>query len=294
MTRARIPYGWQRRPRFLAGLLLQLALVPAIVSSAAAGGWTQPEGAYYVKVWDRSLLSPREGIAFGTDGKTVGGLSGFQDHQLNLYAEYGLLDHLTLVGFSTPVGFAAFAGESSVYVGTTGFGARLRLLDSSVKLAVQGQASYAPPVGDDVIAKEQPEAFGPAVVYVPTVETAAGELQLQAGYGMSWGWLTGYGGVRANSASAVGHAVTGFAQLGVSRLEHFQFDGHCNLYQSFDAISMVNLSGAGRTSYLGLGLGAAYAVTERAALVIGLEGVAYARSNAGAASMTVGVEFKRL
>lgn len=271
-----------------------LAAIVGVAPRARAGGFTQPVGSYYVKIWDRSLVSPSEGAAFDADGKVVSGLSGFQDHQLNLYAEVGWLDGLTLLGFSAPVGWARFGRDSALYMGPTGLGARVRLLDFAVKVAVQGQYTYAPPLGDAALGTETagPTKRPISISYVPTVSTHAAELQLQAGYAMTWGWLTGSGGFRANSQDRVGHAATGFAQLGVSRFSPITFDLHANLYQSLDDIEVVNLAGAGRTSYLGIGIGAGYALTERVAVVGSFESVMYAKSNAAAPSLALGVELR--
>jgi hypothetical protein len=79
------------------GLVLIVTLMAAVVlpRSADCGAWTQPAGGVYARLAANRYFSQRE---FDADGRRVDfRLDGeFEDRNVALYLEYGLLDRLTL------------------------------------------------------------------------------------------------------------------------------------------------------------------------------------------------------
>jgi hypothetical protein len=107
--------------------LRPLAALIALTGAAQAGGWTQPEGAYYAKVWGRLLKGGKGYLANGESAELFlrppGGEAveaPFLDTSLNVYAEYGLLDGTTLLASAVPYGRAKVEDEVAHYVGPIG------------------------------------------------------------------------------------------------------------------------------------------------------------------------------
>ncbi len=260
---------------------LTLAAAPAL-----AAGWTQPEGAHYAKVWTRLLVGQN---LFDADGGTAELPDGFRDVAVNLYGEYGLTDTVTLVGFANPYGHAAYdGGDSTHYAGFFGGGVRLGRAVGPLRLAGEVRYGYAPDVGADVIGTGTAE--GVPFFLAPTVETHRIEGELQVGAGLPFGWLAASLGARGYSASAISPAVTGFAQLGWQISPRWVVDLHTNLHQPVDAVEVVNVLGAGQTAYLGVGVSGTWWFLDRLGLHAGIEGVAYAQSNASTPTLTLGLE----
>ncbi|MFN3197341.1 MAG: hypothetical protein ACE366_02815 [Bradymonadia bacterium] len=256
-------------------------------SSAAAGGWTQPAGDAYLKVWHRSLVG---NAAYTADGEVLDLSETYIDQLTQFYGEVGLTDQLTLVFQGAPVGYAAYGDESTTYVGATGAGLRSGIAVGKLRLAVEGRYSYAPDVGEDVLAAELVDDV--AITYVPTVETHAIQGDLQAGYPLSFGWVTGNVGYRWHSREGLDAAIVGFAQLGWQASKTVQADVHFNLWEPLGSVEVTNVAGAGQTRYLGLGFGGSWWLNEGFALNAGLEGVVYAESNAATPTLTLGVEHR--
>lgn len=264
-------------------LALLIALTGLLATSAAhAGGWTQPRGGYYAKIWDRSLLGSKAYLASG-EAMEVG---SFQDHALNVYAEYGVLDRLTLIGFATPVGWARYDDEDTTWVGPAFLGARYGVLTGGVPLALEIHYGYAPSIG------ERDLALDPDLAYIPTISTQRLDTELQIGYGIPGGWTTAAVGARAWTADGLDPALTANAQIGYSSTYGIVAELHAGLYYPFGDVVQTNVSGAGQTSYLGLGLGVSYWFTDHVGLNLSADGVIYARSNAATPALTVGVELK--
>ncbi len=259
-------------------------------SSAQAGAWTQPEGEFYLKLWDRSLLGT--GV-FLADGEALSddSLQSYQDHQLGLYGEWGLTDKVTLMASGSPIGFASQGGEQTLYVGPLALGARYGILDSALHLSVEGHYSYAPGIGEKNLSTQVVQ--GNTLVYIPTVENHYGELSLHAGYGFNFGgWAQVSLGGRANSGEGIDSAIVSFAQFGYRISESSLVDVHFNTYLPLGDVEVNNISGAGQTQYVGFGLAYSYWFTPHVGANIGFEGALMAASNAATPSLLVGVEFK--
>lgn len=276
--------------------LLSLLLTP---SAAHAGGWTQPAGATYAKLWTRSIVGT---LAYGNRGarETIRGLPRYQDHQLNLYVEHGLLDTLTLVVRSTPGGVAAMDGEVRGYVGARGAGLRQALLRGAWPLALEASYAWTAPVGNEVIFEdERPTTSSPTALR--TVRTQpnfsghqlGGELQL--GHAFRGGrWLSLALGMRWFSHPDVTPALVGLVQLGRQWRPELAYEAHLTLYDPLAAdIPATNPLGAGQTRYVGLGASLTWWVRPRVGLHAGVDGVVTASSNAATPSLMVGVALRR-
>ncbi len=263
------------------GLLVSLALLTPTLNAA---GWTQPAGAAYAKLWWRSLVGDR---VYFADGSSDALPERYLDQALNLYAEVGLLDELTLVAYANPFGYAKYGDESVSYVGNLQAGLRYGLALGDARLAVEGHYGYAPDIGEEDLVRD-PKA---TVVYVPTFETHRADGELQLGYPLPFGWVAASAGYRWYSREHIDPAVYGFAQLGWSP-DPFTLDFHLNLHEPLGDVDLTNVAGAGQTRYLGVGVGASWWFVETLALAFGFEGVAYAQSNAATPTMTLGLEWK--
>ncbi len=267
--------------------VLTAAALVAGAADAHAGGWTQPTGALYLKLWERSLFGDR---AYLADGSSAEVPETFVDQALNLYLEYGLTDALTLVAFGSPVGYAAYGDESAVYVGPLAAGLRYGLPLGRARVAVEAHYGYAPDVGTDSLGGGVVD--GEPFAYVPTVETHRVEGELQLGVPLSFGWTTASAGYRWLSHDDLDPVLYGFAQLGWQASAAWVLDLHFNLHEPSGVdIEATNVAGAGQTRYLGFGVGASWWFAQRWALALGFEGVAYAQSNAATPTLTVGVEY---
>lgn len=277
--------------------LLLLASICSGATTARAGGWTQEPGRFYLKLWDRSLIRGSNAYVGDTLGHSES-VPEYSDHQLNLYGEVGVHERVTIVGAFTPFGYAKIGGESASYVGPLTVGARFGLLRGSTPLAVEVHYGYAPPVGDDPlydVMQTGTDGIDRRIVYAPTVENHRFELQLQMGHGFrireTGAWFTASLGARANTDYR--SALTAFAQVGVQPWR-FTFDLHVGVYEPFGGeIVLTNVSGAGNTRYLGVGIGIAFAITDHIGLTFGAEGVLYASSNAATPAYLFGIEAKR-
>ena len=269
-----------------------MLLVPG---TADAGGWTQPKGEYYLKVWDRTLVGTRAYLSTGLRD-TQRGLPRYQDHQLNVYFEYGIIDQLTLVAVATPVGWASMAGNSTAYIGPIVAGLRWGFFQKKVKLALEGHYGYAPGVGDGLLFDMTfPQGGGvqERIIYKAAIENHRGELQFQLGHGFSFGsWITAHVGVRFNSNDTIDTALTGFVQYGHKFKRPWVLEGHITVREPFGDVVLTNIPGVGQTRYMGVGLSPSYWFTEHVAIMVGVDGVFYASSNAATPSIMLGVEVK--
>tara|TARA_B100001750_G_C15404635_1_gene544458 strand:+ start:219 stop:1067 length:849 start_codon:yes stop_codon:yes gene_type:complete len=276
-------------------LALILAFASALLVSprrAAAGGWTQREGGFYGKLSGRLYLGD---AAFGPQGQRVPTPS-FVQGQLDLYLEVGVHERVTVVGRLTPWGRARIDGRHADYLGPMVAGARVGLItEGRLRLALQGTYGYAAPaLGRDVLWEDTVTVDGEAIptIYRPAIENHRVEAQVQVGRSFmirqTPGWVTGDLGVRLNTGFL--HALTGYAQVGVSPWR-FRFDLHVSVYEPFfRTLTVANVPGVGDTRYLGMGLGVAFAITEHVGLTVDADGVFYAQSNAHSPSLNLGIE----
>ncbi len=267
----------------LLGAALGALLVILTASPALAGGWTQGQGKYYLKIWDRSIIGSR---SYDLAGE-ISDATSYQDHQLNLYGEFGLIDKLTLVGFTTPVGYADVDGKSATYVGPSFLGARYGFFQDTVPTALEVHYAFAPGVGDADLAA--PDAL---FTYRPVVPFQRIDAELQIGYPIPGGWTTASVGGRYYLSGDFDPTLTATAQAGYSTSFGLVADLHLGLVKPSEAPDINNTAGTGNTDYFGFGVGVSYWLTPRFAVNAGFDGVLYARANAATPSLTLGVELR--
>lgn len=258
-------------------------------SSASAGAWTQEQGDFYLKIWDRTLVGQ---LVYTSDALHFAQRTPrYQDHQLNIYGEVGVHPRLTLVTALTPIGWASIGGESTSYVGPLTVGARVALHRGQLPIAIEAHYGFAPGTGDVIFDEvrvgndDRPRRL----VYEPAIENHRGEIQLQIGRSFrvrqTNAWFAGSVGVRINSH--LRHALTGLVQLGFSR--RIDWDVHVMLYEpGFQPVEVTNIPGVGDTRYLGFGVGIEIDVHERVAIVASADGIFYAASNAATPALNLG------
>ena len=234
-----------RRPALLV-VVVALMLWPA---QAMAKAWTPEKGAGYAKVWMRTLVGD---MAFAAGG-TIEPAESYQDLSARHYVEVGLTDQWSAVTFGTPIGWAAYASESEVYVGPIAVGVRRGLLDGPLQLALEAHYGYAPPVGERDLAGGAANG-----AYVPTVSTHFADGEVQAGYGFDWGWTVASAGLRWHSRQELDPVITGFGQVGIHAGWDVSLDLHFSLYQPLGDVDTTNIAGTGQTQYLGVGLGVSW------------------------------------
>jgi hypothetical protein len=265
-------------------------LVLAVSLTAAhAGAWTQPQGSHYGKLNARVIAGSQ---AFDLDGE-LQATESFSDLNIQAYYELGLTDHLTVVYSGTPLGRATYGGASSLYLGPNSVGVRGSLWDAHLKVAVEGRVGWSEPFGQTDLAttaasENTPDGF----IYEPSVGNHWLDLEISAGRGVGKGWVTGSVGGRSNTGKGMGNAVIGFAQLGWVFKENIVADFHLQAYLPTTPVASVNIAGAGPTAYVSLGLGFGWWFEQHVGLALGIETAGYAISNAGAPSLTVGLQFR--
>ena len=275
-----------------------ICLLTMLTSPGRAGGWTQPQGAHYLKVWERTLVGTR---GFRTDGEVfdLGEEARYTDLTLNLYAEVGVTDAWTVVLSTTPVGRGFVeddtdlsadggGGTSQWYSGTTLVGARRRLLDGDVKLAAEGRVGGVPPLGDARIGED----FGEGWFWQTAVPTLQAEGELQVGRGLRRGWVTAAVGGRWQSAAALPAAtVLGSVSAGWT-FGRASPSLMLSTVQPLEPVSAPNISGSGATRYIGLEPGVSVRLGERWSAVASMGSVLMAEANAATPSLNVGLEHR--
>lgn len=261
-----------------------LSLVPG---EAIAWGWSQARGGHYLKVWSRSLLGSR---AYFADGVIRPLPTGFGDHALNYYFEYGVTDRWTLVSSGSPVGYSVFNGDAAAYMGTLAVGARRGLIQGTWNLAVEAHYGYAPPVGERALGQGTVE--GNLYTYTPAVETHHLDGDVQIGRGIGRGWVTARAGLRWYSREGFDPAVFAGISGGYTFAFGLQLSAGVHTHQPFGDVVVTNVTGVSQTRYLGFAVDASFWFTPHWAVTVGVGGVALAQSNAGALPFLVGFEHR--
>jgi hypothetical protein len=271
---------FQTKIRALAAILLCLS------SPALAGGWTQPEGTHYLKVWDRTMIGSR---VFPAGGGIEDLPDSYQDHALNIYFEYGLTDSWTLIAQMQPLGFAQFADESTAYVGDSVIGLRRALTTDDVRLAFEARVGHAPGWGERVIGSglvaEEP------FFYQPTVRTERVDAELQVGTGFDGGWLSASAGARWYSRGGLDPALIATGQVGLL-FDDVTASLYASAHQPFGDVTVTNISGAGQTRFIGFGSDISCWIDETWAVTFGFGGALAVESNAATPSLTLGFEHR--
>ncbi|MEL7370786.1 MAG: hypothetical protein AAFN74_17835 [Myxococcota bacterium] len=268
-------------------------LLAASTGPAFAGGWTQAKGAYYVKVWDRTLIG-RE--VFVTERTTARLQDSFQDHQINVYAEYGLTEDFTLTLNGTGLGLAIFGDEQRLYSGGGALGLRYGLAKGNLPIAVEVQLGARPSSGSLATGSVEFNRSGAIETELfdaaPSVGTGHGSLELQGGFGLPFLWMAGSAGLRGFTNGQLKPAFYIKTQIGWISAFGLVLDLHMNWYHATGAIGPINVYGAAQTRYLGFGLGASYWLTEHIGINAGFDGVFFATANAATPALLLGMEFK--
>lgn len=252
---------------------------------AHAGGWTQAEGSYYAKAGYR-LIPGGAGdtdLGFDATGEFVD-TGDYADHAVQAYVEYGVDDHWTAILSATPLGFASYDDNSSLYGGPIRLGVRRAITTGALRTAAEVLIGGTPPLGAVDLASEADAIWQGAV---PTL-TASGALQL--GYGFGKNWVTAELGYRWNSGLA--DAVMGGFQVG-RQWERFVLDLHIPFSWALTELQApVNYMGTGNTQYVGLGLGFAWWFNEHIGVMTGFESVVLARANAASVTLPIYFQFR--
>ena len=268
-------------------LIWTLLLLPA---TATAGAWVQEPGHCYGKLWDRSMFG--SGAYAATGLRDMLDVPSYQDHQLNIYAECGIHNRVTLLFSATPMGYASSGGKGTFYMGPLSLGSRIGLkTEGTFRFAAGARYSFAPAIGDAPLTQSN------QAIYQPALENHFGELTIEGGAGFSLGSIPAFIstslGARLQSAKGVDHALIGGIQFGITLIEHLQLMLNLHLYEPFfQPVEITNTAGIGQTRYLGFGLNASYWVMKSLALFFTLDGVFYAESNAATPALLFGLETK--
>ncbi|MFT4977026.1 MAG: hypothetical protein ACI8S6_002931 [Myxococcota bacterium] len=259
-----------------------MMLIILLSSAAFAGGWTQPAGAHYLKVWSRTLV--------GTDGFFADGSiasldpeTRYRDLSLGIYGEYGITDAWTLALVTTPLGHTRLPDDSGLYSGLTMLGARRALLTGDLRLAVEARAGGVP-------TQTSPRTTGAddAWFWQSVVPTAQAEAELQAGFGWSQNWVTASAGGRWQGADALAPSIIGLVSIGRSG-KRLMPSLQVSTVQPLQEVTAANISGAGQTRYIGVEPGLGIRLGEHLSAVVGLGGALAAQANAAAPSLSVGL-----
>lgn len=101
-----------------------LLILVALPSTAFAGAWLQPQGSGFAAVQFNTLRSDE----FFDDAGTRQDQNRFSKHEINLYAEYGYTDWLT-VGANLFVNRASQGDDSNIGLADSEFFARMKLAE---------------------------------------------------------------------------------------------------------------------------------------------------------------------
>lgn len=271
------------RRLLLTSLLATCALLLPASTALAAGAWAQQPGEFYAKFWNGTIVGER---AYALDGDTIDLGVPYALISLNYYAEVGLGQKLTLLSTGQPFGHARLGDRRANYLGPLEVGLRRSFslpagLETSLEAAYgfQGvnERNLAPPRAD--------------YIYAPTVPTQHVRLELAAGKGFGWGWITGSAGTKLFSNAQISPAILAFAQAGYQINARWQSEFHLILNRHTGTLDVLNVTGAGESNYFGFGFGFSYWISERFGFNFGADG-GLAQSNAAAPSLRVGFELR--
>ncbi len=258
-----------------------------LLVSTAQAGWTQPAGASYLKLWDRSLIGNQ---VFMADGRREKLPAVYQDHQLNLYGEYGITDRWTLVGKATPAGWSDYAGSNTAYIGDHTLGVRRALATGDIKVSVQVEGGGAPGQGERVLGYG--DVGGDPWVAKATLGTAHAGGNLSLGGTVGSVWLQGQAGGTWFSRDGLDPVVTGMLGGGHTWDFGLSLAIRVMLWLPLGPVDSVDVLGLGQTRYVGYGGDFSYRLTDTLAITWGVAG-AEAWSNASTPSILLGLEWKR-
>lgn len=264
-------------------LLTSSALLLSSSTAMAAGAWSQQPGEFYAKIWNNTIVGEN---AYTLDGDTLELGVPYSLISLDYYAEVGLGKKLTLLSTGKPLGHARFGERRANYLGPLEFGLRRSFsLPASIETSLEAAYGFQG-VSDRNLAP--PRA---AYIYAPTVPTQHVRLEVAAGRGFGWGWITGSAGTKLFSNEQISPAIIAFLQAGYQINARWQSEFHLILNQHTGTLEVLNVTGAGESNYLGFGFGFSYWLSDRFAFNFGADG-GLAQSNAAAPSLRLGFELR--
>jgi hypothetical protein len=264
--------------------------LPAASPEALAAGWTEPAGGFYIKAWDRSLFGSKVFLADGSVGALP---SGYADHAIHYYVEFGLTDDLTIVVHGTPIASASYGSRSILYTGLGLAGLRYAILTEPFALAAEVGGGFAigPGLGNHTLAAGM--IGNQSWAYVPSIGTLAFSGELQAGVPLPFGWFAGSVGARGYSNPALDPQIVETLELGIRPPGPFTIEAHLKgLENPGPRIAVANIAGIGRTDYLAVGISASWWFLPFMSLMIGVDGPLAAKGIAATFPLLIGVELK--
>lgn len=255
-----------------------------ITNDAEAGAWSQPKGQCYAKLWTVALVGS---AGFDTEGGTFD-TDSYVDVSLNHYVECGVADQWTFIATGRGLGWASYDGLSTMYSGRNSFAMRRGFLNGPLRLAVEVEYGYQGLVGTEDLARRSDVEWQ----YAAAVESHTGRVGGSIGYGTSWGWLTADLGLRGFTNASLSPALVGMLQVGYKITNGLMVDLHLPYQLLFEDIETNNISGAGNTSYVGLGLGLSWWFKDSIGVSLGFDGVVFAQANAATPAIQLGIEWK--
>lgn len=253
----------------------------------ASAQWTQPANGYYFKVATTAVPGSqgfdREGELFPTES--------FGLFSLSTYGEYGIAEGNTLTLNGSIGGIAQYGDNTTFTFGPLTLGNRVRLLQArGFSWSTELRTGIDTGIADEDLTAEDETGF----VFRPS-----------RGFGLRFEGVTqqGFSKGRFFIGSEFGARFnwykpdTDFDLIGIVTVG---FNAGLNLTPviftttnwALGDLGELNISGAGRTRYVGLGLGVGWWPFERVGFTLTAAGAPYAVINAGAPVFNVGVQFK--
>lgn len=251
-----------------------------LLSTAVAGGWTQPEGALYAKAGYRAVMGTG---GFGAGGDVVELDESYLDQLVVVYGEYGLTDSWTLVVNAAPIGHARYGDQSTLYTGPDRVGVRRAITTGAMRTAVEVRYGFTPGLGAVNLA-------GGDVDFTPGVPGHVVEGEVQLGYGWGPNWVTASVGGRGHTA--LSPAMLAGLQVG-RQWEHLVLDLHLPATLVLGELNGWNYMGTGDTNYVGMGVGIGWWFNDTIGLSTAFEAVAFAEANRAAPTIPLYIQVRR-
>ncbi len=261
--------------RWLAPLPFLLLLGWASQANAVGEPWAVAAGERFVRFSSRTVFGSG-GFMVGGDYVDVG--STYIDSDLELYAEFGVTDALTVIGSATAFGYATMGDRATTYIGPLCLAARLglpRLAEriEGLQLGLEVTAGFNPGFGD--------QRIGAALLadqriweYTATLEHHYFGAALRLGYRLDWGiYLLVQAGVRArNQPKDLGAIFHGTARLGLETEAGVDLEAGLLWLQPTGEVVRSNFSGATGSRQLGASISITLWLIDTFGVFAGAEG----------------------
>ncbi len=258
-----------------------------LAAGNARAGWVQEPGAYYLKAWNRTVAGDR---VFLLDGEIEALGISYQQHVLNVYAEYGVTRDTTVVLQAAPLGFMSAGSESTPYSGVTALALRFSLAKGTVPLALELGYGYSPQLSNEALAEGS--VAGTRYVVRPTIQQHLGRGHLTAGFAADIFWFKAGAGAVFSSGEDIDPALEGLLSLGLTTSFGLGVALSSVLHMPIHKPEFIDVTGVGNTRYLGVELSLSYWFSDHFAISAGLGTAPFAESNAAAPALSLGVEIR--